>query len=99
MEEGNGDDAFKGDATGENVEDEASGVHKQTLESLKAGEKLMEALDLGIAEIEGMEMYNKDMKLWQRKKLGEAPMKPQGNSVLIAVKKTPEQYVLSLIHI
>lgn len=97
LEEGNGDDAFKADASGEGVEDEASGVHKQTLESLKAGERLMEALDLGIAEIEGLEAYNRDMKLWQRKKLGEAPIKPQGNAVLIAVNKTPEQYIMDTL--
>lgn len=98
LEGSNGDDAFKKDgATGEGQEDEVTGVHKQTLESLKASERLMEALDLGTAVIEKEEEYEKAMKQWQKKKLGEPPMKPQENAILVAVNKRPEEYIMDTL--
>ncbi|CCF59635.1 hypothetical protein KAFR_0H02260 [Kazachstania africana CBS 2517] len=98
LEEGTGDSAFKSDTKGSEDEDEATDVHKQTAESLKAGERLMEALDLGIEEIEKNETYLKDLELWKKKKIGgDAPIKPQGNAILTAINKTPEQYILETL--
>ncbi|CCK71302.1 snoRNA-binding rRNA-processing protein DIP2 KNAG_0G02450 [Huiozyma naganishii CBS 8797] len=97
LEEGTGDDAFKKDSV-DGEGDEATDVHKQTIESLKANEKLMDALDLGLTEIEAMERYNSDMALWKKKKIGsEMPVKPSGNAVLLAVKKSPEQYIMETL--
>ncbi|EDO19323.1 hypothetical protein Kpol_1036p69 [Vanderwaltozyma polyspora DSM 70294] len=96
LEEGSGDDAFKGDA--EKVEDESTSVRNQTMESLKAGERLMEALDLGMSEIEANEKYQIDMKAWEKKKSsGEPPIKPQGNAILIAMKKQPHEYIMETL--
>lgn len=50
-----------------------------------------------MAEIESFEEYDKNLKLWQRKKTGEPPIKPQGNAILIAIKKTPEEYIMDTL--
>ncbi|KAG0668478.1 beta transducin [Maudiozyma exigua] len=97
LEEGNGDDAFKKDAGEANDGDDAGDVHKQTIESLKASERLMEALDLGISEIDKKETYDKEMKQWNKKKTGEAPIAPQGNAILLAIKKTPVEYIMDTL--
>lgn len=96
LEEGNGDDAFTKDTGDDNIE-ESTDVHKQTMESLKASEKLMEALDLGITDIELNEKYQKDQVLWQKKRISEPPVKPQGNAILIAMNKKPEQYIMDTL--
>lgn len=96
LESGAGDDQFtrdNGNADGE-ITDEVTGVNKQTVESLKAGERLMEALDLGVQEIESQEYYQTALKMWERKKSGEPPAKPQPNAILLAVQKNPEQYIM-----
>lgn len=99
LEGGSGDDQFLRDKNSgdDGVIDEVSGVNKQTLESLKAGEKLMEALDLGVAEIESWENYEKSLKSWKKKKSGEPPMKPQSNAILIAMKIKPEKYIMDTL--
>lgn len=99
LEGGSGDDQFLKDkkSTEDGSLDEVTGVNKQTLESLKAGERLMEALDLGVAEIESWEAYGKQLKTWKKKKSGEAPVKPQGNAILIAMKTKPEKYILDTL--
>lgn len=97
LEEGNGDDVYKKDVDGENTQLESGDVHKQSMESLKASERLMEALDLGMNEIELMEKYNIDMKLWEKKKLAEKPIKPNGNAILLAIRKTPEEYIMDTL--
>ncbi|CAL9738297.1 U3 small nucleolar RNA-associated protein 12 [Monosporozyma servazzii] len=97
LEEGNGDDAFNKD-NGETIE--TADVHKQTMESLKSGEKLMEALDMGIKEIELHETYKKDLAKWNKKKNStniDMPVKPQGNAILIAMKKTPVEYIMDTL--
>lgn len=97
LEEGNGDDAFKKD-NDETME--SSDVHKQTMESLKAGERLMEALDLGMQEIELQEKYERDLAIWNKRKNTaslEMPIKPQGNAILIAIRKTPVEYILDAL--
>lgn len=97
LEEGNGDDVYKRDVQGENGQMESTDVHKQTMESLKASERLMEALDLGMNEIESKEKYDKDLKLWEKKKLAEKPIKPTGNAILLAIRKSPEEYIMDTL--
>lgn len=96
LEEGSGDSAFKQDEKEED-HDEAVDVHKQTVESLKAGERLMEAIDLGLPEIEAWENYEKELQVWKRKKQGAEPVKPQDNAILLAIKKTPEEYIMDTL--
>lgn len=77
---------------------QVSEVHKQTLESLKAGERLMESLDMGIKELELREDYNKKHGEWaQAGKTGGEPMKPATNAILLALQKTPEDYILDTL--
>lgn len=98
LEEGNGDDAFKKDgANGETPDDQVTDVHKQTVESLKSSERLMEALDLGIGEIEKAAEYQKEMKKWKKKKSGEPPIAPQGNAILLAMNKKPAEYIMDTL--
>lgn len=95
LEVGSGDDAFKRDDT-EGDTDQAIEVHKQTMESLKSGEKLMEALDLGMNEFELFEVYEAEKKLWEKKK-GPEPVKPQSNSILVAMNKKPLEYIMDVL--
>lgn len=98
LEEGSGDSAFRTDLGEDGVDqDEATDVHKQTIESLKAGERLMEALDLGIPEIENREHYEKEMESWNKHKGEVKPVKPPGNAVLTAINKTPDQYIMETL--
>lgn len=98
LEEGSADAAFKSDMTGnEEEQNEATDVRKQTIESLKAGERLMEALDLGIPEIENEERYEENMKLWNRKKIDSKPVKPVKHAILIAMNKTAEEYIMETL--
>ncbi|KAH3901979.1 probable U3 small nucleolar RNA-associated protein 12 [Saccharomycodes ludwigii] len=82
---------------------EISEVHKQTLESLKAGEKLMESLDLGVTEIEAWEKYEVTRKNWEKQKNGDSistvsePVKPRPNAILVALNKTPQDYILDTL--
>ncbi|CCE62237.1 hypothetical protein TPHA_0C00810 [Tetrapisispora phaffii CBS 4417] len=95
LEEGSGDSAFKADI--EDGMDESTSVRNQTMESLKSGERLMEALELGFSEIEALEKYNKDYKQWEKKKAGEPPVKPQGNAILLAINRRPDQYIMDTL--
>lgn len=98
LEEGSGDAAFRKDVGGDEADqDEAADVRKQTIESLKAGERLMEALDLGIPEIENREHYEKELKAWNKHKGDAKPVKPPGNAILTAISKTPEEYILETL--
>ncbi|GAV55124.1 hypothetical protein ZYGR_0AS04470 [Zygosaccharomyces rouxii] len=96
LEEGSGDSAFKQDEREEDHGD-AVDVHKQTVESLKAGERLMEAIDLGIPEIEAWEIYEKELQLWKKKKQGVEPERPQDNAILLAINKKPEEYIMDTL--
>lgn len=102
LEEGSADAAFKSDvAENDGDQNEASDVRKQTIESLKAGERLMEALDLGIPEIENEERYAEELKLWNKKKTDMKPVKPVKHAILTAINKTPQEYItetLARIH-
>ncbi|AMD18967.1 HBR066Cp [Eremothecium sinecaudum] len=94
LEDGSADDQFnKGE---EQDVLESAAVHKQTIESLKASEKLMEALDLGIKEIEAHEEYEKHIKKWKAIS-ADQPQKPQANAILVAVNKSPAEYVLDTL--
>ncbi|XBW36294.1 hypothetical protein QEN19_001883 [Hanseniaspora menglaensis] len=83
----------------EEDEDGVTAVTKQTMESLKAGERLMSALDLGITEIENWDNYNEQMAKWNINKAtsGPQPMKPSQNPILMAIRKTPEEYILETL--
>ncbi|QLG74500.1 hypothetical protein HG535_0G03830 [Zygotorulaspora mrakii] len=96
LEDGAGDDMFKKE--NDAVErDEATDVRNLNIESLKAGERLMEALDLGIPEIEQREAYEKELKKWKKEKKHAKPSKPTENSILSALKKSPEQYIMDVL--
>lgn len=96
LEEGSGDSAFKQDERGDDY-DEAVTVHNQTVESLKAGERLVEAIDLALPEMEARVKYENELKLWRKKKQGAEPVKPQENSLLLAINKTPEEYIMDAL--
>lgn len=98
LEEGSADAAFRSDVADNDEElNEASEVRKQTIESLKAGERLMEALDLGIPEIENEERYKEEKKLWSKKKLDAKPVKPVKHAILTAINKTPQAYIMETL--
>lgn len=78
--------------------DEATKVSKQTLESLKAGEKLMEALDIGIEDVEATEHYELQLVQFNSKKSGVSmPSKPTPNAILLAFGVSGQEYVLNTI--
>lgn len=79
------------------TENDVTAVSKQTMESLKAGEKLMEALDLGSEDVDATEEYEAQLKQYQAKKLGLAPAKPTPNAILLAFGVTGPEYVLNTI--
>ncbi|RLV93993.1 U3 small nucleolar RNA-associated protein 12 [Spathaspora sp. JA1] len=71
--------------------DEATKVSRQTMETLKAGEKLMEALDIGIEDIEAIKEYESLIKQ------GKHAVKPTPNAILLAFNMTGWEYVLSVL--
>ncbi|GME74671.1 unnamed protein product [Ambrosiozyma monospora] len=91
-----GDDITKRSESDEN-EDDVTRVTKQTMENLKAGEKLMEALDICFKEIEDAEQYQKDLKAFKLRKLTQQPIPPTKNSLLAALNIEPEVYVLDVL--
>lgn len=87
----------KKDDEDEDESEEVTKVTKQTMETLKAGEKLMEALDIGIEDVESTEEYIQHLKHYQQKKTNIAPTKPAPNSILIAFNVSGQEYVLNTI--
>lgn len=81
---------------GEEEDEEATGVQKQTMETLKAGEKLMEALDIGYEDICNHEQYAAEMKVFQQTKSVTAPVKPQAHTVLMAMDISGPEHVLKV---
>lgn len=73
-------------------DNEVEQVKKQTMETLKAGEKLMEALDIGIEDVEAHEEYELQLKNDKANAI-----KPTPNSILIAYSMTGQQYVMSIL--
>lgn len=77
--------------------DEVTTVTKQTMESLKAGEKLMEALDIGVEDVLENEQYASDLHLFNTKKVKQAPQKPDRSAILMAFNMNGQEYVLSVL--
>lgn len=77
--------------------DEVTKVNKQTMESLKAGEKIIEALDIGYEELLKQEQYEDMLDQFNRKQLSVKPVKPEGNTILMAYNVTGTQYVLNTV--
>ncbi|ODV83361.1 hypothetical protein CANARDRAFT_203372 [[Candida] arabinofermentans NRRL YB-2248] len=94
-----GDDITKrtdGDGEGEEG-DEVARVSKQTMETLKSGEKLMEALDLASKDLEEKDQYQKDMKAFKLRRIATQPVEPSRNPMLQALNVEPEVYVLDIL--
>ncbi|CAO3587349.1 unnamed protein product [Absidia cylindrospora] len=74
----------------DNMEVDAAGI--QTMETLKAGERIMEAIDIGDEERKGWEDYE------TARSKGLPAVPPTRNTILIAMGDvTPERYVLDVI--
>lgn len=73
---------------------EATSVHKQTTETLMAGEKIMEALELADGEIETFREYEEAKA---KGGLSEQIAPPPRNQVLAAYDMGPEEYVLYVV--
>lgn len=71
--------------------DEVTNVSHQTMESLKAGEKLMEALDIGTADLDATEEYLAQVKQ------GKAAIRPTPHAILSAFGMSGQEYVLSVL--
>lgn len=82
------------DNEGEN-NDEATGVNQQTLETLKAGEALLEALELGCKDMEDEAAYQSAYKKWLKTKSGEQPIKPSKNILIQSKNVSGSEYVLN----
>lgn len=82
----------------EETEDGATKVSKQSMETLKAGEKLMEALDIGLEDVEAVEEYELQLAQFKSKKTGVMmPQKPTPSSILLAFNVTGHEYVLNTV--
>ncbi|KAG0291825.1 hypothetical protein BGZ98_002857 [Dissophora globulifera] len=68
--------------------DELASAGKQTLDTLKAGERIMEALELADQEIDAWKAYNAGVARGER-----GLSKPQRSPLLISMRQTPEQHV------
>lgn len=76
--------------------EEATGVSKQTTETLIAGERIMEALDLADAETAAQKAHEEaktKLSGHDREKLPQPPR----NAILAAHDMEPDQYVLSVV--
>lgn len=86
----------------EGVDGEADGevtrVQKQTMESLKAGEKLIEAVDIGHEDLIKHQEFEQMMAQFNKKQLSVKPVKPETNTVLLAYGVTGTQYVFNTIN-
>lgn len=100
-------DSLEGDETQrtKNDDDDDNGeggdaekVRKQTMETLKAGEKLMEAMDIGIADLRAVQEYELQLKQFESNKPGVSmPLKPTPNAVLLAYSITGQEHVLNTL--
>lgn len=73
---------------------EATGVTKQTTETLMAGERIMEAIELADNEIAAFREYEEAKA---KGGLSEQVAPPPRNQVLAAYDMEPEQYVLHVV--
>ncbi|GMM35856.1 snoRNA-binding rRNA-processing protein [Saccharomycopsis crataegensis] len=79
----------------EDDNDEVEGVNKQTIESLKDGEKLMEALDIGIEDIEKQQDYESKLN-GHKNGLNDVPIKPDRHIMLLAKNVSAQEYVFQV---
>lgn len=75
---------------------ESSVVQKHTTETLMAGEKIMEAIDLADTERETMRKYNETIERMPEGERGKYGAPPR-NPVLQALDVTAEEYVLQTL--
>ncbi|CAO3638307.1 unnamed protein product [Cunninghamella blakesleeana] len=76
----------------ENSEVDTAGI--QTMETLKAGERIIEAIEIGDEERKGWEEY----ELAKSRGLSSSAVPPQRNTILIAMGDiSPEKYILNTI--
>ncbi|KAF8076282.1 WD-repeat-containing protein [Lyophyllum atratum] len=75
---------------------EVTGVAKQTTETLMAGERIMEAIELADKERATFQAYDDDMA----RLLEDSPMRlqpPPKNQLLLQLQKEPDEYVLWVV--
>ncbi|KAF9975830.1 hypothetical protein BGZ73_000371 [Actinomortierella ambigua] len=72
--------------------DELASAGKQTMDTLKSGERVMEALDLADQEIDAWRVYHAALAKGEK----QAP-KPQRSPLLISMRQTPEQHVWNVL--
>ena len=97
--ENDGTTKAKEDEDNENEdENEVSKVSKPTMMTLKAGEKLMDALDIGFEDYNKSETYNHQLHQYETGKTTQKPLKYDVNSVLLAYKLTASDYVLKVLN-
>lgn len=95
----NNNEDLKANEEGEEDEnnDEVTKVNKQTLESLKAGEKLIEAIDIGHEDLMNQLDYQKAMAQYNQSKSGMLPLKPEHHAILRAYGLTGEEHVFKTL--
>ncbi|ODV59990.1 snoRNA-binding rRNA-processing protein DIP2 [Ascoidea rubescens DSM 1968] len=78
--------------------DEVTRAGRQTTETLKAGEKLMEALDMGTKDLEEQSEYNKLYQAWLKNQSLAKPSQPSRNPLLVALGDiSSADYVIGVI--
>ena len=87
--------SFRGEATIGN-QPEATGVAKQSLDTLMAGERIAEALDVADGERKMFEEYEKTKAQCTPEQLMALPL-PQKNAILAAYDMDPTTYVLTIL--
>lgn len=81
----------------EDLGDTVEAAGKQTMETLKAGEKLIEALDLGIEDVEATERYNIHRVEFEASRTTVRPIVPSRNALLMAFNMNGPEYVMSVV--
>lgn len=76
---------------GEVKADEVSRANTQTMESLKAGERIFEALAIADREKSELEEYNKSVQL------GQPAIPPPSHPILAALNVSADRYVLNIV--
>ncbi|KAH3662343.1 hypothetical protein OGAPHI_005595 [Ogataea philodendri] len=89
--------SLDGDEPVKDEEDGAAKVSNQTMETLKAGEKLMEALDLAGKSLEEKQQYERELQAFKLKRSAQKPVEPSVNPVLQALNVSAEDYVLDVL--
>ncbi|WEJ95405.1 beta transducin [Yamadazyma tenuis] len=77
--------------------DEVTKVTKQTMESLKAGEKLIEAIDIGYEDLNNQVQYHQALAQYQKQPHGVKPTKPESHTILMAYGMSGEQHVFKTV--